>query len=120
VTDHLVIRGLRVPARIGVTPEERSQPQDLVLNLDISTDLAPAGSSDELDDTIDYDSLITAIADLVRSREVRLLETMADLIVGRVSEVKGANGVTVEVSKEKVPVREEVSEVSVRIERQLG
>lgn len=119
MSDSISIRGLRVPARIGVTEEERASPQTLVLNVDVSTDLARAGESDELSDTIDYDSLVGDIARIVQANEVRLLERMAHLVVGRVSEVKGANGVTVEVYKENVPVQEDVAAVSVRIEREL-
>ena len=119
MTDHISIVGLRVPARIGVTEDERAQPQTLVLNVEVTTDLARAGRSDDLEDTIDYGALVTDIAALVRATEVKLMETVADLVARRVSEVKGANGVTVEIFKEKVPVQEDVREVSVRIERKL-
>jgi dihydroneopterin aldolase/2-amino-4-hydroxy-6-hydroxymethyldihydropteridine diphosphokinase len=119
MTDSISIKELRVPARIGVTEDERAKPQPLVLNIDVHADLARAGQTDDLDDTIDYDSLVRDIADLVRGTEVKLLETMAELVAGRVSKVKGANGVTVEVLKENVPVQEDVGEVSVRIERKL-
>jgi dihydroneopterin aldolase len=119
VTDRISITGLRVPARIGVTDEERADPQTLVVNLDVETDLAPAGRSDDLADTIDYDALVGDIAAIVRNTEVKLMETMADLLVRRVSEVKGAKGVTVEVFKERVPVQDDVRQVSVRIERKL-
>lgn len=119
MTDRISISGLRVPARIGVTEAERAEPQVLVVNVELSTDLGPAGESDDLADTIDYDSLVTGIAQLVRETEVRLLERMANLIVGRVSLVSGVNGVTVEVYKEKVPVQEDVAAVAVRIERKL-
>lgn len=120
MTDHVVVTGLRVPARIGVTEEERAEPQMLVINLDIAADLSNAGESDNLDDTIDYDALVTRIAGLVEGTEVRLLERMATLVVAEVAKVKGAAGVTVEILKEKVPVEEDVADVRVRIERLLG
>lgn len=120
MTDHVVINGLRVPARIGVTEEERAEPQMLVVNVDVQSDLTAAGESDDLGDTIDYDALVRRIAQVVRATEVRLLERMAALIVAQVAEVKAADAVTVEILKENVPVREDVTDVRVRIERQLG
>jgi dihydroneopterin aldolase len=119
MSDSISVRGLRVDARIGVTAEERATRQPLVFDVTIEADLAPAGRSDDLADTIDYDSLVHDIAGLVRETEVKLLETIAELVVRRVSKVKGANGVTVEVFKENVPVQEDVGAIAVRIERKL-
>ncbi|HEY7875826.1 MAG TPA: dihydroneopterin aldolase [Actinomycetota bacterium] len=120
MTDHLVIRGLHVPARIGVTAEERAQEQTLVVNLDVTTDLAPAGASDDLEDTIDYAALISSIDVLVRSSEVELLETLAQKIADEIAHIKEATGVTVEIAKEIVPVTEKVEEVTIKIVRQFS
>jgi FolB domain-containing protein len=119
VTDHLVIRGLRLETRVGVTEEERSRPQGVIVDLTLSTNLAPAGLSDDLDDTIDYAALISSVAEVVEQGETNLLETIAHRIALKVEEIKEATGVTVEVSKEIVPVEEKVDQVSVRIERQF-
>lgn len=120
MTDHLVINGLRVPAHIGVTAEERSQEQTLVVDVDIATDLAPASASDDLSDTIDYAALIASIDALVRSSEVELLETLAQRIADEIAHIQAATGVTVEISKEIVPVTEKVDQVSIRIVRQFS
>lgn len=120
MNDHLLIRGLRVETRVGVTEQERAQPQGVVVNLDVATDLSLAGSTDNLKDTVDYAALISAIAALVRDGEVQLLETVADRIANKVSEISHVTGVTVEVSKEIVPVEENVDQVIVRIERQFA
>jgi dihydroneopterin aldolase len=120
MTDHVVIRGLRVPARVGVTTEERSRDQVVVVNVDVSTDLSAAGTSDELHDTIDYAALISSVARLIRSTEAKLLEVLAQKVVDEISHIKEATGVTVEISKELVPVPEKVDEVIVRIERQFA
>lgn len=119
MNDRLIIRGLRVPARIGVTAEERAEPQMLLLSVEVAADLAKAASSDDLTDTIDYDALITEIATIVRTTEVELLERMAELVIGTVSSIRAAYGVSVEIMKEKVPVEEDVASVAIRIERRL-
>ena len=119
MTDHVVIKGLRLMTRVGVTEAERSQPQGVVVDVDVETDLAPAGASDELADTVDYAALIASIAGVVRTGEAKLLESFAHRIAERVSEIKAATAVTVEISKEIVPIEENVEEVTVRIERQF-
>jgi dihydroneopterin aldolase/2-amino-4-hydroxy-6-hydroxymethyldihydropteridine diphosphokinase len=107
-------------AHVGVTEEERSSAQVIVVDVGVATNLAPAGASDDLGDTIDYAALISSIAEVVQSQEARLLETVAQRIAAKVEEIKEATGVTVEVSKEIVPVVENVDRVSVLIERQFS
>jgi FolB domain-containing protein len=120
MTDHVLVKGLRLRTRVGVTEEERSSPQGVVVDLAVSTNLAPAGTSDDLADTIDYAALIASIAEVVEEGEAKLLETLAQRIAAKVEEIKDATGVTVEVSKEISPVEEKVDQVSVRIERQFS
>jgi FolB domain-containing protein len=120
MTDRLVISGLHLKARVGVTEEERSSPQGIVVDVTVTTNLAPAGMSDDLEDTIDYARLITDVAEVVEQGEAKLLEALAHRIAARVEEIKDATGVTVEVRKEIVPIEENVDQVSVRIERQFS
>ena len=120
MTDQLAIRGLHLSARVGVTEEERSAPQGVVVDVIVSTNLAPAGMSDDLGDTIDYARLISDVAETVQGGEAQLLETLAHRIAAKVEKMKDATGVTVEVSKEIVPVEEKVDQVSVRIERHFS
>ena len=117
MTDRIVVTGLVVETRIGVTDKERSHPQDVVIDIEIATDLSKAASSDALEDTIDYDSLVGEVAALVRGEECNLLEHLASKISDQVSAKPGVTGVTVRVGKQHVPVDEEVSSVSVSIER---
>lgn len=115
--DRISINGLVVEARIGVTPEERAHPQALVVDVEVATDLARAGRSDDLADTIDYDQLTTKVAALVRQSECHLLESVATQIAGLVSALPGVFGVTVSVLKQVAPVDEEVSGIAVQITR---
>lgn len=117
MSDRITVTGLVVETRIGVTQRERSRPQDVVIDIDIATDLAEAASSDSLGDTIDYDSLVGEVATLVRANECNLLEHLASKIGDQVSAKPGVTGVTVRVGKHHVPVDEEVATISVSIER---
>lgn len=117
MSDRIAIRGLSVETRIGATEKERSSPQDVLIDIELTVDLSGPGRSDDLNDTVDYDSLVNEVAALVRSGERNLLERLADEIAALLSAKTGVSGVTVEVMKQHVPVREEVSGISVRVER---
>lgn len=120
MTDKISIHGLRVETRIGVSEEERAQPRDLLIDIDIWADLIQAGKSDDLADTIDYHAVITKIAKLVQSMEAKLLEHVAERIASEIGAIEGVDGVSVEVTKKSPPIAEVVTSVSARIDRPAG
>ena len=115
--DSINIRGLRVDTHIGVSREERSQPQAVLIDIDLQADLSQAGDTDQLEDTIDYATMVSSVAQLVSSESVRLLEHLAEKIARVLLETKGVKTVTVEIAKESPPVGENVDRIAVRIER---
>lgn len=117
MTDLINISGLSVETRLGVTEKERSRPQDVLIDIEIATDLSSPASSDSLEDTIDYDGLVNDVAALVRATERRLLERLASEIAELVAAKPSVSGVTVRVGKQHVPVDEEVSSISVTVGR---
>jgi FolB domain-containing protein len=117
MTDQIVIKGLRLKTRVGVTDEERAQPQPVIVDIAIAADLSVAGTSDDLADTVDYDRTVTEVAALVNSAEARLLEHLATEVASLIVGFRGVQGVTVEIAKETPPVAEEVERIAVRVER---
>jgi dihydroneopterin aldolase len=117
MSDQIRIKALRVEACVGVTDAERARPQTLQLNVDIDADLSKASDSDDLADTIDYSKLVSRITETVRSSECNLLEHLASKVASVVSCMEGVLGVTVEVSKQPPPLRENLEAVVIRIER---
>lgn len=105
--------------RIGVSAEERSVPQVVVVDVEATTDLQAASDSDDLSDTVDYGTLTVEIAKLVRDHEARLLERLAGAIARLVLDVAGVERVRVQVAKEAPPLEEDLDVVAVRIERSL-
>ena len=59
--DRILIEDLEVNAIIGTLPEERLEPQLLILNLEIFTDFTAAGISDDLTDAVDYSMIEGAV-----------------------------------------------------------
>src|SRR5512136_2951352 len=74
--DKIVIAAVPLFVRIGVTAEERSQLQNVLLDLTLQLDLEPAANTDDLSLTVDYHALVSRLRELAESAECRLLETM--------------------------------------------
>lgn len=115
--DSIIVRDLRVKAHVGVTEQERSQAQLLIVSVVLYTDLRKAGKSDDLADTVDYGRVTGEIEELVTTTEAALLENLAEKIAGHIAAMPGINGVTVEIGKDAPPIAQEVGCVAVRIER---
>ncbi len=113
----IVIKGLRELGVHGVLPEEQTRPQPFEVDVELTVDLAAAGESDALDDTVDYSAVAEAVSRVVTSERYQLLERLATRIaeVCRVDE--RVTGVSVTVRKLHPPVRAMVDHVAVCIEQ---
>lgn len=119
MADRLEIRGLRALGYCGALPEEQERRQPFEVDLDVDCDLAPAGASDDLADTVDYGALCAAVESVVVDERFALMERMAERIAevvlsdGRVSAV----GVTVRKLRPPVPQQLDTAGVSIRRSR---
>lgn len=118
MADRIELRGLEVHARHGVYAHELAEGQRFVIDLVLSTDLGPAGDSDDLAHTVDYGAVATAVHEVVATERWDLIERVAT----RVSEVVlGLDGhiqsVVVTVHKPDAPIPLEFEDVAVTIER---
>lgn len=118
MSDRIELRGLRVAGRCGVLPHEQEQDQPLEIDLDLICDLAPAGTSDALIDTVDYGAVCEAVETLVRSLRVALLEHLAQEVADAVLALDPRiEAVSLAVRKLRPPVAQHLSTSGVRIER---
>ena len=97
--DRITIRELRIRCIVGVLPAERTNPQEVLVSLEVGTDLAPAARSGELRHTIDYAALAERVRELVEAGRYRLLETMAEDLARCVLELELAAEVRVTIRK---------------------
>jgi dihydroneopterin aldolase len=118
VSDVVELRGLRALGVCGVLPEEQLRPQPLEVDLDVLADLAPAGRSDDLDDTVDYGALCAVVERVVSTERFGLLERLAERIAEVVLSDDRVRSVVVSVRKLRPPVPQQLATVGVRIERQ--
>jgi dihydroneopterin aldolase len=115
--DRILITGVRALGVHGVLPEEQVRPQPFEVDVELEIDLAAAGTSDALGDTVDYGSVAEAIVRVVSSERHQLLERLAT----RIGEVCRADprvtGVSVTVRKLNAPVAAMIDHVAVQIHR---
>ncbi|MGH9234437.1 MAG: dihydroneopterin aldolase [Acidimicrobiales bacterium] len=117
-TDRIELRGLRAMGRVGVLDHERAHDQPLELDLDLVVDLAAAGDSDDLDDTVDYGAVCDGVVATVGERHVALLEALATRVADAVLSLDGRiAAVEVAVRKLRPPVPHDLATSGVRIER---
>jgi FolB domain-containing protein len=112
--DIIRITDLEVSYRVGVTVEERSRPQRLLLCLDLEYDLTPAIVRDSLPETVDYHAVSRWLLEFGEGRQWKLIETLAADIAATVLERFKLPAVTVEVKKFAIP---EAASVSVQLRR---
>jgi dihydroneopterin aldolase len=116
--DRIELRGLRVLGVHGVLPEERVKAQPFELDLDLEVDLADAGRSDALDDTVDYAGVVDrAGAVIAGPGKYRLLEALAEAIAAAALEDVRVVSVTVGLRKLEPPLAADIATVGVRITR---
>ncbi len=117
--DRIQLRGLRASGIHGVLAEEKDRPQPFELDLDLAVDLAPAGGSDRLADTVDYGAVADAAVGLVSgTRSFELLEALATAVAGAVlaGDARIA-AVTVALRKLQPPLAVDIATVGVLITR---
>ena len=115
--DRIVLRGLRVVGYCGVLPEELDRRQPFEIDVEILADLAPAGRSDDLADTIDYGGITEQIAALVADNRFSLLEHFAQRVADLVLADPKTIEVAVEIHKLRPPVGHDLASSGVRITR---
>jgi dihydroneopterin aldolase len=101
----------------GVLAAEQDRAQPFGVELELLVDLATAGATDALADTVDYGAVCDAVTAVVTTEHYQLLERLATRIADICRADPRVHGVVVEVRKLAPPVDADVDHVAVRIER---
>jgi dihydroneopterin aldolase len=111
------VRGLRVYAHHGVRDFERERGQPFVIDLWLRCKPSRAGETDDLTDAVNYSAVCDRAAELAGGGPYQLLERLASVIADDLWERHPVTGVRVRVAKPHAPVRHDVAEVAVTVER---
>ena len=80
--DKIYVRDLLVRCIVGIYDWEKEKKQDVLINIVLYTDLAKAGSSDAIEDTVDYKKLRNNIIAAVEDTQFSLIEALAERVSG--------------------------------------
>ena len=77
MSDMIFVTGLLVHAHHGVMAHEEQVGQRFMIDLELAIDLAPAGRSDKLADTVSYSAIVEAATRAFTRQSFRLVEAAA-------------------------------------------
>ncbi len=80
------IEAYKVHCTIGVHPFELKEEQELLIDIDLTTNFIKCVRSDSIADTVDYEGIGKICRDLAKSRHYNLLETYAYQLLERIME----------------------------------
>ena len=100
--DYITIDTLSIRAAHGHYEHERKVEQEFVVSLRVGIDARPAGASDTLSDTIDYDVLRTVTEEVFQSKPHYLVEKLAEEIAQKILNGTSAKEVTITIQKTAV------------------
>ena len=99
MTDQIQIKDLFLRAIIGINEEERSNRQDILINIVLYADTRAAGASDDISDAVNYRTITKRLIKLVEESEFYLVEKMAAGIAAICLEDPRVEEVSVRVEK---------------------
>ncbi|PWZ54984.1 Dihydroneopterin aldolase 1 [Zea mays] len=116
--DKLILRGLQFHGFHGVLREEKTLGQKFVVDIDAWMDLAAAGESDCIADTVSYTDIYSIAKDVVEGTPRNLLESVAHSIAeATLLKFPQVSAVRVKVGKPHVAVRGVLDYLGVEITR---
>ena len=118
MSDRIFVNGLLVHAHHGVMAHEEKVGQRFVIDLELAIDLAEAGRSDKLADTVSYSAVVDAATRAFTKQSFRLVEAaaaaVADALIAGFPKV---SSVRVTVHKPHAPIAAIFNDVGVSILR---
>ncbi len=117
MSDKILLQNMMFYGFHGLNEYEREQGQRFYLDVEIATELAAAGKSDALEDTVDYASVYACVKDITENNRFFLLEALAEKIAAAILTFNKVVGVAVRIRKPAVPIPGQLDYVQVEIKR---
>ena len=115
--DRLAVRGIAVHGHHGVFEFERREGQEFRIDLVLGMDTSGAARSDDLQDTVDYGTLVDQVSTAVANDPVDLIETLAQRIADICLRNDQVTDVEVTVHKPHAPIQVPFEDVALTINR---
>ncbi len=111
------MRGITVHGHHGVFDFERRDGQEFVIDLVLDVDTRPAAQRDDLQETVDYGTLVDEVRSAVENDPVDLIETLAQRIADVCLRDTRVEAVEVTVHKPHAPIQATFDDVALTINR---
>jgi 7,8-dihydroneopterin aldolase/epimerase/oxygenase len=118
-SDLLVLEGMSFYGYHGETQAERTLGNRFYVDLEVRIDLARAGETDAIADTLDYSHGFSLVREVVEEEQYSLIEAVAARIATRLLGEQGVQSVKVRVAKQP-PIAGAIERSAVIIERAAG
>ena len=116
--DQIVLQGVSARGFHGVLASERRDGQQFVVDVAMEVDLAEAGTSDDLADTVNYAEVAADVVAVVEGEPLDPIAALAERIARVVLTRPLVEAVEVVVHKPQAPVGHPFTDVQVRIRRE--
>ena len=117
MTDVIRFGGLSFYGYHGVSAAEKETGRVFEIDCELEVDLATAGKTDRLTDTIDYRTVYEVIREMVEGRAFSLLEGLAADLAEKILEMFPVYRVTLKVRKINPPIPGQIKFIEVEITR---
>jgi dihydroneopterin aldolase len=115
--DVIQLTGIRSYGYTGYLQEERVLGQWFEVDLRICLDLASAGKSDRIEDTLDYRSVIAEVKEIISTSKFALVEKLADTIVTQVLNHDRVQRVEIKLHKPAAPIPDFGGKITIELTR---
>jgi len=111
----LRLQAIRFRANIGASHFERSTPQEIVVDVELTLPVSALPKRDHRRDVVDYESIVNRVVELGLSEPYRLLETYAERLLAKLLAETPASRVSVAATKLRVPGSHNVDRAIVQL-----
>ena len=113
----IIVQGIQFPGHCGVSPEERSKPQPILVDLEVDCDNDKSTETDRIHDTIDYAQVVNRVVDIGTQEHFCLVEALAERIAQTLLDEFPVLSVRIWVRKASPPLTTPVDSVGIRLHR---
>ncbi len=115
--DKIHIKGISCQAYVGVPPQERENPQEVVVDLTLSLNLETAAQTDRVESTVDYQKIVEKVEHAISERPFQLLEALTSHVCQSLLTDTRIKIALVKIRKFPEPLRDRIGYVEVELTR---
>jgi 7,8-dihydroneopterin aldolase/epimerase/oxygenase len=112
---HVFVRDLELMAKLGIHEHEKTTPQRIIVNIDLSVIEGKGPEGDDISSVVSYEIVVKKVEAIVAAGHINLVETLAEQIAA--SCLKDKRVLAARVRIEKPDIIANAKSVGVEIER---